>query len=208
MNFLDFNLRLWEYNHAATIHDRVTHIVDCFPLTVSRPGNSILRKLFRSGKYKDFVVKGELVTSLCGFPIDYTGLHIGVRHDSRIWMENGTRRAKLYAWEYGLGDLAYIGCPKLLTGFKKPPGGALTASEDEWTRVLGFDRARVEHLIANTVTPRAALTTRWRGSHALHAAIVHIVAHMTGLQERMKGPKYDVYGPWPPCPANVARAFP
>ena len=51
----------------------------------------------------------------------------------------------------------------------------------------------------------------WYGTSAsldLLAAIMKICAHMTGLQERMSGPRYDVFGPWPVCPPHVVAAFP
>ena len=28
-----------------------------------------------------------------------------------------------------------------------------------------------------------------------------------GLQERMRGPKYDVFGPWPVAPAHIVNAY-
>ena len=40
------------------------------------------------------------------------------------------RRAKLYPWEYGLGDKAYVGEAELLTEFK---GKGLSSSDIEWT---------------------------------------------------------------------------
>ena len=52
------------------------------------------------------------------------------------------------------------------------------------------------------------LNTRWHGSFSLLAAIMKITAHMVGLQERMKGPRYDVYGPWPVCPPHIAALYP
>ena len=33
-----------------------------------------------------------MVNTLCGFPIEHTGGHIAIRHDSRIHMENMERR--------------------------------------------------------------------------------------------------------------------
>jgi hypothetical protein len=66
--------------------------------------------------------------------------------------------------------------------------------------------------------PHACVTPRWEwhgmgwyGTSAsldLLAAIMKICAHMTGLQERMSGPRYDVFGPWPVCPPHVVAAFP
>ena len=37
--------------------------------------------------------------------------------------------------------------------------------------------------------------------------LMKLSAHMVGLQERMKGPRYDVFGPWPVCPDNIVRAY-
>ena len=44
---------------------------------------------------------------------------------------------------------------------------------------------------------------RWRGSYELIQAIyIHkIVVHMTTLHERIKGPRHDVFGPWPHHPS-------
>ena len=33
-----------------------------------------------------------MVNTLCGFPIEHTGGHIAIRHDSRMHMENTVRR--------------------------------------------------------------------------------------------------------------------
>jgi hypothetical protein len=43
-------------------------------------------------RYTEYVVKGEMVNTLCGFPIEHTGGHIAIRHDSRMHMENTARR--------------------------------------------------------------------------------------------------------------------
>ena len=53
----------------------------------------------------------------------------------------------------------------------------------------------------------AVLNSKWRGSFSLLAAIMKISARMLGLEERMKGPRYDVFGPWPVCPAHVVDMY-
>ena len=68
-------------------------------------------------------------------------------------------------------------------------------------------RGRVEHLIAELVQTRKCLNTKWGGSFTLLAAIMKIAAHMVGLQERMKGPRYDVFGPWPVCPQHITAQY-
>ena len=56
-------------------------------------------------------------------------------------------------------------------------------------------------------TARNALSTTWRGSYAGVCAVMKVTAHMVALQERMAGPRYDCYGPWPVCPADIVRVF-
>ena len=114
------------------------------------------------------------------------------------------RRAKLYPWEYGLGDKAYVGEAELLTEFK---GKGLSSSDIEWNLTLQHYRGRVEHLISELVQSRATLNSCWRGSFSLLAAILKIAANMVGLQERMKGPRYDVFGPWPVCPGHIVDMY-
>ena len=206
MSFLDFQLRLWEWNHTEFFLERITFAPDGFPINVRQPANRFLARLLRSGKYKDFVVKGQLTIALApGFPIDYSGPHIGIRHDARMWKEDAGLLSRIKPWEYGLGDKGYVGCPQIITEWK---GSNLTAQQLEFNLTVQHYRGRVEHLIAEMVQSRAALNTRWRGSFDLLAAIMKITSHMVGLQERMKGPKYDVFGPWPVCPARIAALHP
>ena len=81
-------------------------------------------------------------------------------------------------------------------------------SHVKWNTTLQHYRGRGEHLIAELKQSRASLNTCWRGSFSMLAAIMKIAAHMVGLQERMKGPRYDVFGPWPVCPPHIAAMFP
>ena len=97
----------------------------------------------------------------------------------------------------------------MLTEFVHEAGSPpLSGRQVEWNLTVQHYRGRVEHLISELVQSRATLNTRWRGSYANLAAVMKICAHMVGLQERMKGPRYDVFGPWPVCPDHIVRAFP
>ena len=80
--------------------------------------------------------------------------------------------------------------------------------EQRFNKTVQHYRGRVEHIIGQVVDNRMALCTTWRGSFTLLAAVMKIAAHMVGLQERMKGPRYDVFGPWPVCPPHIAAQFP
>ena len=140
-----------------------------------------------------------------GFPIRYTGPHIGVRHDARIFQEDRFLQARIKPWEYGLGDKAYVGQRQIITEWK---GRSLSLEKQRFNKTVQHYRGRVEHLIGQVVDNRMALCTTWRGSFTLLAAVMKIAAHMVGLQERMKGPRYDVFGPWPVCPPHIAAQFP
>jgi hypothetical protein len=203
VNFLDANLRFWEYNHCEHFPERVTCSCDGYPVKVCCPENRFLQRLLKSGKYTDFVVKGEYVVSVAsGFPTEYVGPHIAIRHDSKMHMLNWRRRAYIFPWEYWLGDKAYVGCPEFLTEIK---GKNLPLSQIEYNLTVQHYRGRNEHLISEMKSARNTLSTQWRGSFSLLAAIMKLAAHFVGLQERMRGPRYDCFGPWPMCPKHVAN---
>ena len=87
-------------------------------------------------------------------------------------------------------------------------GRNLTPQQKAFNTTVQHYRGRVEHLISEVVDGRMTLCTTWRGSFSLLAAIMKIAVHMVGLQERMKGPRYDVFGPWPVCPPHIVAQFP
>lgn len=208
MNFLDAQLRLWEYNHTELVHERSTSIVDGAPQEICCPKNRFLAACCFSGKYNTSVVKWDYAVTLTGLPFDYGGIYMGVRHDKPMQMGNVKRQRMIYPWEYWWGDKAYVGVPYMMTEYKKPQNGQLTPQQITWNITFQHYRARVEHLIREVKGPRLALTTRWRGSFSLLSAVVRINAHMTGLQERMKGPRYNCYGPWPVVSDQMFRRFP
>lgn len=137
----------------------------------------------------------------------------GTFHDSKMWMDNRLRRSLIKKWEYGLGDKAYIGCPEILTEWKRPPTPkgqpktSLSSEKKEWNLLLQFYRARNEHLIAELKQSRAAINQKWRGSFALLRAVVDLSVQLEALQERMRGPRYNVLGPWPVCPSDIAEVY-
>ena len=53
----------------------------------------------------------------------------------------------------------------------------------------------------------AALDTRWRGSYIGLCAVLRLVVHMCALEEHMRGPRYDVFGPWPVCPDQIVKRY-
>ena len=110
-------------------------------------------------------------------------------------------------WEYWLCDKAYIGCPEFLTEFKKSKLHPLRPEQVEWNLLLQHYRGRNEHLVRAIKDGRRTLSTKWAGSYAGICANMKVTAHMVALQERMLGPRYDSFGPWPMCPADIVAQY-
>ena len=81
------------------------------------------------------------------------------------------------------------------------------AEQVEWNLLLQHYRGRNEHLVRAIKGGRRTLSTKWAGSYAGICALMKVTAHMVALQERMLGPRYDCYGPWPMCPANIVAQY-
>ena len=78
INFLDRQLRLWEYNHTEVWPTLVTTTTDGAPIAVCCPQNRYLQRALKSGKYKEYAMKFDYSCCVAaGFPIDYAGLHLG-----------------------------------------------------------------------------------------------------------------------------------
>ena len=41
-----------------------------------------------------------------------------MRHDARIFQQDGFLQSRIKPWEYGLGDKAYVGEPQIITEWK------------------------------------------------------------------------------------------
>ena len=209
MASLDLNLRYWEWNHIESCHDRLIFAPDGFPVRVWRPSNRFLARLLKSGKYKDVVVKGHLTMAIGpGFPIHYTGphMHTLARGTTRA---SSSRTASCSRASSRVGvRLGRQGVRRRAADHHRVEGQALVAPEAKVQPDGAALPRRVEHLISEVVDGRKALSTTWRGSFSLLAAVMKISAHMVGLQERMKSPRYDVFGPWPVCPPHIAAQYP
>ena len=99
------------------------------------------------------------------------------------------------------------GVPDGVQRLRRRPRGALTEDQVDFNNMLQFYRGRNEHLVAAVKNGRNALDTKWRGSFLGLAAVLRIVVHMVTLQERMQGPRYECFGPWPVCPDSIVRRY-
>ena len=133
------------------------------------------------------------------------------RNDNVMWTgkkgrskQDPRRKNQMYPWEYAFGDKMYIGCEEFICEYK---GKVLTESKVQFNNMLQFFRGRNEHMVQQVKNNRGALTTKWRGSLFDLAAVLRVIVHMVTLQERMRGPRYDVFGPWPVCPDEIVRQY-
>ena len=203
MDYADENLRFWEYNHTEHFQERVLWTNDGLPVEVCGSNDQFVAGKNHSGKYKTQVVKGDLTISLVGHPLYLNFGHFGTIHDDPLWGLNPFR-GMVRPWEYGLGDKAYVGCPEMLTEIKGPN---LTGDAREWNTCLQHYRARNEHLVSELKNSRSALSSKWRNSYSLLKAVAKISFNMMALTERMRGPRYKCYGPWPVCPHEIVELY-
>ena len=106
------------------------------------------------------------------------------------------------------GDKAYFGCDEFVTEWKKPYGGQLSRQQLWDNRLVQHYRgANAEAMVSQLKSPRKSLSGKWRGSLSFLAAVLHIAINMVGLEERMRGPRFDHYGPWPVAPRSVVESF-
>ena len=107
------------------------------------------------------------------------------------------------------------------------PNGAERAERSRTSRAepSGAERSRAEPSGAerSRAEPSGAERSRakpseaeWAGyalkTQTMHlkssGTIVDLSVQLESLQERMRGPRYDVMGPWPVCPSQIAELYP
>jgi len=194
---------LW--NHCAHFDECFTVIWDGYPLPVWKPSNWLQDgKYVYSGKYKACVYKGHVGIAFWGGIVACTGPHCGVDHDRRIWRE--TRHLfPMHRGEWGLGDLAYEKCPRVLTSRKHPAPGTNArpwAPRDEFMKnLIAHYRARVENVIFR-LKNHAWCQRTFRGRFKMFVALNDITTHLTALEIKDDflldhRPMFSVVGPWP-----------
>jgi len=116
----------------------------------TRPREREWRRATKNGKYKCCVLKVQMACDHMGRPIWFTGPHLGVSHDSKLF-EQSPPPLDMARGERWLADAAYVAWNKtghVITGFKKPRGGSLSSDQSNFNRVHGWYRATIEHLNA------------------------------------------------------------
>jgi hypothetical protein len=151
----------WDSRHAerktnpvrAVFGKRCFGSVDTFPILIRRPKKRAMQKATYQGKYKDHILKTQMIAAHNGRPLFVSGPHIGVRSDIACWRQYGPvlNNAKQ---ETVLGDKAYVSAPGVLSPHKKPRGGGLSDDQLAYNTVLSWYRATVEHLFAQVLLHR------------------------------------------------------
>jgi hypothetical protein len=194
------------WNHCAHFDESFTHIWDGFPLPIQKPtkwdGDA---EFVYQGKYKACVYKGHIAIAFWGGIVACSGPEAGVDHDVRIWDDTRAQfPTTCRPGEWGLGDLAYISCERVLTGRKRPiPGSGLPAwsEHDEYMKnLIAHYRARVENVIRR-VKSHEWCRQIFRGSFKLFTALFDISVIGMALEIRRefeldRKSMFEVVGPW------------
>ena len=106
--------------------------------------------------------------------------------------------------EWGLGDLAYQHCRRILSGRTRPthPSQPAWSEADEFMKsLISFYRARVENVI-NRVKNHGWCEAEFRGTYCMFVALHDIAVIATALEIRLdfeldQKVMFETVGPWP-----------
>ena len=165
--------------------------------------------LTKSKKYQHFVFKCDLgIMAWPGLIVNYAGLQLRVRN---VTFACGTTiESVAVECTFGSGMWAtrcMMAAPNSLHSSRIMVLSLVSNWRGMSNDMLQFYRGRNEHMVSVVKDGRAALDTRWRISYHLLCAVVRLVMHMCALEQRMLGPRYDVFGSWPVCPDHIVRRY-
>lgn len=125
----------------------VTGAIDTFPIVVNRPHRGNEQRFYYNGKYATHVVKVQGVCDHRGNIIWYSGPHLGVTADIKVFRENCPW---LEPGERLLGDKAYVGEPEyLIPPLKKKKGAPKLAGRPyHFNNIHAWYRSTIEHCFA------------------------------------------------------------
>jgi len=192
LNEIHWNDRLNFSNHTPIFPLYFTGMVDTVPIVISQPTKFSHRRFFYNPKYKACVVKIQLVISFLGHIIYFSGPHLGITPDCKIWHEN---RPILEDDEWILGDGAYVAEAQILSPFRRSPNQSLTEEQLFFNLLISHYRARVEH-INSLLKFHGIYQGNFRSSVDLLVIAVRIHLHFISVQLKMF-PRYQPYGNWP-----------
>jgi hypothetical protein len=106
--------------------------IDSYPIMCRRPKDRVWRKGMYQGKYKQFILKVQVVVDETGLPLWWSGPHAGVIADITLWRNH---RPALEADDMLIGDKAYQGADDIISPFKRPRGGHLTEDQKDYNLI-------------------------------------------------------------------------
>ena len=124
----------------------VTGILDVAAMARYKSVARAVKKRSYSGKYKDHVMKLQIVCDLRGRVIWLSGPHPGSDHDGQIWKYQNPIE-DMHRTESFLADKAYIGQPAITCQFKRSRNKDLSPFKKCWNAIHGYYRVTVEHSI-------------------------------------------------------------
>lgn len=124
----------------------VTGVLDTSGMTSNKSVLHPVKKRSYNGKYKEHVMKLQIVTDLLGRVIWFSGPHPGSDHDTVIW-KHANPISAMHPLETFLADKAYIGQQNITGQFKKSKNNPLTEFKNCWNCIHGYFRVTVEHSI-------------------------------------------------------------
>lgn len=160
---------------------------------VLQPGDNIIRGCLYNGKYKNTVVKVQLIVDFLGRIVYYSGPHIGSKYDGHIY-EDTYEEHTVCEWEYLLGDGHYGMILHIITTPNHPPGRHMTNEQYMQCALISHNRSRVEH-INRLVEAHGMFKQPFRGGLDILTSAIRVTLQFTNI-ECCKYIRYRPVGPW------------
>ena len=149
-------------------------------------------------------MKGHIAINFWGGIVACAGPDVGKDHDKRLWDEQ-RHEFPTEEGEWGLGDLAYEACCRILTARKHPAAGtageAWSYFDEFYKNLIAHYRSRVE-IVIKKLKSHAWCANVFRGRKDLFYALFNITKFATATEIRLdfevdKKVMFEVVGPWP-----------
>jgi len=184
--------------------DKARLLIDATEQRVSRPSDNETRKVYYSGKKKQFTLKTQLVASEEHWIEAISEAVPGAQHDKTLSdalhtierLPNGCEAdadkgyqgldkqvdmVKIFNQESG--ESQEIARLTVHTPYKKPKGGELSEEQKAFNSLINTVRVRVEHCIG-WLKNWAILANRFRCAHSIYTSIFCTIAGLVNLQTK------------------------
>lgn len=162
-------------------------------MMVQQPGDHNVRRCLYNGKYKDTILKVQLIIDFLGRIVYFSGPHIGNKYDGHIYRET-YHEHPVSEQEYLLGDGHYTNIPHIITPPSQPPGGHMSDVDYAKSVIVSHYRSRVEH-VNRLAEAHGLFKEHFRGSIDVLSSAIRVTAQLTNI-ECCKYLRYMPVGPW------------